>query len=268
MRNLGKIALCLPGGGAKGIVQAAMYQAFKDLELKYDILIGTSAGAINACMIHQGDSNKLLDLWENIKSSCVYTSNLFKFFNLGVLNNQPLSKLIKKYIDYSKLLPREEPLYINVTDMDLKSKLTLSIGDFEDAEEFYTFLRSSASPPLYFEPLLFRGSRVCDGGLISNFNIDIARKEKCDKIIILSPSRGRNIEPDSWEGVVDVVLSASSESNLEQNLGEDVLFIKPMMDIDVGLLDFDYRRTRYSRNQLMQIGYYSAYNILKKELCL
>jgi NTE family protein len=52
---MGKNALVLGGGGAKGAYEAGVLKALKKLKYKYDIVTGTSVGSINGAAAAQGD---------------------------------------------------------------------------------------------------------------------------------------------------------------------------------------------------------------------
>src|ERR1700704_7158576 len=47
----GQIVLVFQGGGALGAYQAGVYQALHEARVQPDWIIGTSIGAINACLI-------------------------------------------------------------------------------------------------------------------------------------------------------------------------------------------------------------------------
>lgn len=62
-----KRALVLSGGGTKGIYQAGAIEALKDLGLyDFDMIIGTSVGALNAMFLVQDEFDKMLDMYEHI----------------------------------------------------------------------------------------------------------------------------------------------------------------------------------------------------------
>ena len=53
-----KRALVLSGGGAKGSYQYGVWKALRKLNIKFDIVTGTSIGAVNGAMIVLGDYKK------------------------------------------------------------------------------------------------------------------------------------------------------------------------------------------------------------------
>ncbi len=64
---MGKKALVLSGGGARGAYQAGVVKYLEEIQWKPDIICGTSVGAINASAIGSGmDSKKLIELWLNL----------------------------------------------------------------------------------------------------------------------------------------------------------------------------------------------------------
>lgn len=63
--------LALQGGGAKGCYHVGLLKALFEEGYKFNAVVGTSIGAINAAMIAQNEFPKLYSLWENIKFSDV-----------------------------------------------------------------------------------------------------------------------------------------------------------------------------------------------------
>lgn len=67
-----KTALVLSGGGAKGAYEIGVYQALLDMNIKVDILVGTSIGAMNSYIIAQHRFAEAKKLWETIKTKDVF----------------------------------------------------------------------------------------------------------------------------------------------------------------------------------------------------
>ena len=136
--NNPKTALILSGGGARGAYQVGVLKAIAQLQPSgghnpFDIICGTSAGAINASLLacesdHYGHAvTKLEALWANLDSRKIHRvgfRQLIKsslrifgsFFRGGVvkgepsalLDNAPLRHLLEEQIDFSKLAERIE----------------------------------------------------------------------------------------------------------------------------------------------------------------
>ena len=79
-----KLAIILSGGGARGAYQVGILQAWKDLFLKngsVEILVGVSAGSINAVRLMQSAPNyasgidALQELWSTVTTDDIFESN-------------------------------------------------------------------------------------------------------------------------------------------------------------------------------------------------
>ena len=51
-------ALVLSGGGSKGSYQIGVWKALRDMNIKFDIVTGTSVGALNALMLLSNKKEK------------------------------------------------------------------------------------------------------------------------------------------------------------------------------------------------------------------
>jgi predicted acylesterase/phospholipase RssA len=70
-----RIALVLCGGGGKGAYQIGAVKAFYDAGVKFQVMAGTSAGAINASLLAGGGLEKARNLWLS-KASRIFTIRL------------------------------------------------------------------------------------------------------------------------------------------------------------------------------------------------
>jgi len=84
----GQIVLVLQGGGALGAYQVGVYQAMHEAGVEPDWVIGTSIGAINACLIAGNPPERRLDrlnaFWSQMEESVASTEAL-DWFGLGSL---------------------------------------------------------------------------------------------------------------------------------------------------------------------------------------
>ena len=65
-------AIVLSGGGAKGSYEIGVWKALRHLNINYDIVTGTSVGALNGALMVQKDYLKALFLWYNLKYKDVF----------------------------------------------------------------------------------------------------------------------------------------------------------------------------------------------------
>lgn len=130
------VALVLSGGGARASYQVGVLQAVSEIfnqpdKVPFDVICGTSAGAINASLIAcESDHFKsgvtlLYDLWSGLESAHVHEvgagavlSSLFSllrsFYHDGyaegkpwsLLDNEPLRKLLSRVVRFPRLSER------------------------------------------------------------------------------------------------------------------------------------------------------------------
>ena len=84
----GQIVLVLQGGGALGAYQVGVYEAMHEVGIEPAWVIGTSIGAINACLIAGNPPERRMDrlnsFWKQMEESVAGTE-LLKWFGLGNL---------------------------------------------------------------------------------------------------------------------------------------------------------------------------------------
>ena len=69
-------ALVLSGGGAKGAYQIGVWKALKKLGVKFDIVTGTSVGALNGTLIVQNEYRKAVKIWKKINLKSLFNDCL------------------------------------------------------------------------------------------------------------------------------------------------------------------------------------------------
>lgn len=71
-------AVALAGGGSRGAYQAGVYQALQECGIEFQIVTGTSVGALNGAMMVQGDLGEMLTLWQRITAQDVANVDIDK----------------------------------------------------------------------------------------------------------------------------------------------------------------------------------------------
>lgn len=288
MKNLGKVALSLAGGGSRGIIQVGYLKAWYELGLQYDILFGVSVGALNGVLVHQNDFDALEHLWLTIKTEDVYTVNTWelatKLLNAkSVYNSNPLENTIKKVLNFKKLVSNPKPFYINAADYTNWQDLQFESKEMPNEAAFIKFLRASASPPVLFPPVFMGGMMLCDGGTVNNFNIQSAVRQDCDTVVVMSPTNvvKSNPNPNLME-MIKLVTSVPPYAYMSRELGGinainkiidkvnetlepdykkiNYKVIIPPEPVNIDLLDFNYKQDRKS---LIKLGYDIAKEGLK-----
>ncbi|MCR4879355.1 MAG: patatin-like phospholipase family protein [Bacilli bacterium] len=103
-----KMGLVLAGGGALGAYEVGVYEVLKQLGYKFDIITGTSIGAINASFIASGQFEKALELWETASTEMIMKDGI----NISL-------RVFKEYkSDYQKLIKAGKSFIKNKFSMD------------------------------------------------------------------------------------------------------------------------------------------------------
>ena len=96
------LAIVLSGGGAKGAYEMGVWKALRRLRIKYQIITGTSIGALNGMLMVQNDFYKCLKMWKNINYDMIYDN----FGNVKTTQDMYLAylnKIIDGGIDTEKI---------------------------------------------------------------------------------------------------------------------------------------------------------------------
>lgn len=157
--------LVLSGGAFYGAFElGVILYLIKELGMKFDIVCGTSVGALNAAMIVQGNIGEVEDIWRSLDSRD-------DIFNPGILENviakgglygiEPLAELVDRHIDVEKLRKSDMQLLVGV--------VCLETGEFmlidQNNPNIKSFILASASVPGMTPAIKIDGKHYVDGGL-------------------------------------------------------------------------------------------------------
>lgn len=259
-------ALILAGCGARGIIQAGMIQAFDDLGLEYDALYGSSAGALNGALLHAGQLEDMVTLWQTIRNKDVYSPapwNVVRENHGCLLDSRPMLKLIGRTIKFNDLVENEKPFVINVTECYPGWK-GLGINATEAIKRLPEVLWASASPPVLMPPVKLGDKYLTDGGVTNNYPVISAVREGADRLIILAPMIA---EPEPIKNIVDSIdatISIQISNQLVKELSAveirnsipgyrkiEIIVVTLDKPTGIGILDFDLK----DRDKWLNYGY-------------
>ena len=172
-------ALVLSGGGARGAYQMGVWKALKKLHIKFDIVTGTSIGAINGMMYVQNNYYKCLNLWQTIDFSKLYDN--FEVKDNKEIMKKYADKVIKGGIDTKKI---EKLIYDNYNPTRLyNSKMNYGVVTYNltNKEVLYAtklntnpkkleeYILASATCFPVFKPAKIGKDTFIDGGFMTIF---------------------------------------------------------------------------------------------------
>lgn len=243
---MGKKAIVLCGGGAKGAYQIGAWKALRKLGFYPDIVTGTSVGALNGALIVMDDYAKAYDIWNNIDME-----QIFSFKNVDITkahsmieltkllisqgesaSYEPLLKLIENNIDEEKVRNSNiEYGFVTTQFLPLKKvemyKEDIPKGQLKD------YIMASAACYPYMKSYTIGKKSYIDGGYFDNMPIQMAIKKGATDIVVIDlKAIGRNNIYQDLPAKITYV-----ESN--HNLGSIMIFDKDnsAKNIKLGYLD-------------------------------
>jgi len=183
-------AFVLSGGGSLGAVQVGMLTALAERDVKPDLLIGTSAGAVNAAYLagHGMSDESLAELaatWRGLRRHDVFPFDPLRHA-LAIAGARPslcsdagLRRLIEAHLPYRNLEDASIQLHIVTTDLLSGEEVLLSTGDAASA------VLASAAIPGVLPPVKREGRVLVDGGVADNCALSQAVALGADEIYVL-----------------------------------------------------------------------------------
>jgi NTE family protein len=183
-------AFVLSGGGSLGAVQVGMLQALADEGVEPDLLIGTSAGSLNAAYVagRGMTSAALIDLatiWIGLSRRDVFPVEPLRLMAAAMgrapslCSNDPLRRLITDHLNYDRLEKARIPVHVVGTDVASGREVLLSRGNAVAA-----VLASSAIPAI-FPSVRIDDRDLIDGGIADNAAVSQADHLGADVIYVL-----------------------------------------------------------------------------------
>ncbi|TGM81772.1 patatin-like phospholipase family protein [Leptospira mtsangambouensis] len=258
---MGKRALVLSGGGARGAYQAGVLRYLEEIHWKPDIICGTSVGAINACAIGSGmNSSRLSELWlrlnqKNIMRYSIWNmlKGLFRKKYYPLVETYPLKKFIHENLDFTKLNESKTKVIISAVNI-LSSELKF----FENPNLQIEHILASSAIPMIFPWQIIEGEPYWDGGVMANTPILPALTHEASEIVVvlLSPVGGMRVmdapktKDEALERLFELYLLGSYRS-VEQGLEYRKSVMKGLTPIENFLLGL---RTEFKNAKISVIA--------------
>ena len=178
-------ALVLSGGGAKGAYQLGCLRALIDRGQKWDVVVGTSVGALNALGMAFLGIEEMEKIWFGIKSpkDIIKANNWLSILLLkkrGYYSLEPLKKLLKSKLRYD--MEPMMPAYFGVVDLK-----DTGIRFFPATRIMETNINSviaSSAMPAIMEPYKYD---FVDGGVRDPLPLSFAVKQlDAEEITVIS----------------------------------------------------------------------------------
>ena len=183
-------AFVLSGGASLAAVQVGMLRALAQRDIRPDLLIGTSAGALNAAHVaghgHRPEGLESLGrLWVGLRRSKVFPLRATRatLAAVGVRDSlcspERLRELLTAHVPFQRLEEAAIPVHVVAADVLSGREVVLRSGDA------VTALLASCAIPGVFPAVNVDGRQLCDGALAANQGIAHAAREGADRVYLL-----------------------------------------------------------------------------------
>lgn len=245
-------AFVLSGGGSLGAVQVGMLQALAQRGIEPDLLIGTSAGAVNAVWVAQhgmsADSlDQLQEVWQRLRRRDIFPISTRRVLaaltgrTSSVTSSEPLGELVRLHSLVDDLADTRIPVHALATDLLSGRGVVISTGSPSDA------VRASAAIPGVFPPVQLAGRWLIDGALAAPEGLSHAVRLGATRIYVLPagvPCALTEV-PHSALGVALHAISLLMQERLIGDVsdpppGASIHLIPPLCPMAVSVADFNH----------------------------
>jgi predicted acylesterase/phospholipase RssA len=192
----GKRALVLSGGGAKGAFTAgAVKYLMVELGLHFDLVVGTSTGALIAPLVATRDVANLIHFYENVEDRDILKDrpDLLAFLFSDALNDsKPLERLIHTFFGnrrrYERLIRSSTEIFVTVVNMQT-GEIEYGNQHRDSKPVLLKKILASACVPVMMPPVKIGTDQYVDGGVKEIAPLSKAIDEGATHIVsvILSP---------------------------------------------------------------------------------
>jgi NTE family protein len=188
--HLPRTAFVLSGGASLGAAQAGMLQALYERGIVPDLLVGTSAGALNAAFVASrpqtaATARDLARIWRGIQREDIFPLRMSALVSGAcgrrdhTVSDCGLRQLVSQHIEFEDLADAAIPVYLVAFDLTEGRELLLGDGPATDA------VVASASIPGVFPAVRMAERRLIDGGVVNNTPISHAVELGAERVYVL-----------------------------------------------------------------------------------
>ena len=245
-----KTGLVFSGGGSRGAYQLGVWKALEELNIKCDIVTGTSIGSINAALYVTGDIELGEKLWNELNFKMVFEEDFeynskkdalklkiqyLKTIRAGGLKPTNLEEIIRKHLDIDKFYKSDIKYGLITLTFPKLDVVELTKPKIEK-DKLVDYLIASSTVFPVFKVKEIDDKKYVDGGYKNSIPIDLALKLGADKII-----------------AVDISAFGRGKKKFKD---VDIIMIKPNNNIG-DFLTFDAKQAKknikYGYNDTMKI---------------
>ncbi len=225
-----KTAIVLSGGGIRGPLEVGALESLLEHGIVPDMLIGTSAGAINAAFLAAAGADvaaipTLKAGWRKGSQGAVYPGNVLTIAWRVITNadgafpSDGMRRLIRDNLPPGVATFGQLKLPCYLTAVDLQSGRLYLFGD-DPAAPLVDAVMASSSIPVYQPPVDYQGLQLVDGGVVEALPLSVALDKGGTRIYAVNVGRGEEVLP-AVHGIFNIFMR-TIDTFIVQNTLEDL----------------------------------------------
>ena len=192
-----KTAVVLSGGGAKGSYQLGVWKALRELHIKYDIVTGTSIGALNGVFMCENSYFKAKRIWRRLNLEYLFNElpksnkeiDILKLFGGNFIKNggmdiKKIESILEDNVNKRKFYNSKIDFGLITYNFTTKKPLILSKEKIP-RDKLIDYLMASATCYPAFKMKEIDGDKYIDGGYYDNLPVELAIKLGAEFLIIV-----------------------------------------------------------------------------------
>jgi NTE family protein len=245
-------AFVLSGGASLGSIQVGMLEALYERGIRPDLIVGTSAGALNGAFVADrpqvvDTARELGDVWRSLSRGQVFPVNPVSGA-LGLIGarshlvpDSGLRRVVSRHTIVDRLEETLVPLHVIATDVLSGQEVRLSEGPLVDA------VMASAAIPGVLPAVDWAGRQLIDGGVANNAPLSHALELGADEVYVLPTGAPCELD-EGPHGALAMLVYATAllvHARLAHELAElgdrpDVIVLPPPCPLSVAPTDFSH----------------------------
>ena len=245
--------LVLEGGGARGSYHVGALKAFKERNIKFDYVVGTSIGSINGVFVVTNELDKLEALWRSASSKELFgiDENIFNAFKNKNLTKENIKKglqtiyqviknsgidttnlknMLIENIDEDKLRKSNIEYGLATYNISKAKKIQVFKNDIPKGKLIEYLLASSYLPIFKFKKIIDENYYL-DGGAYDKCPLDMLINKKLDNIYVVRAHRDKLAKYKTKTKIYEI--------KSYKKLGSIITFSKDITDYNIKLGYFD-----------------------------
>jgi NTE family protein len=241
-------AFVFAGGGSFGAVQVGMLRELVAHGVKPDMVVGSSAGAINGAYFagapDAGGVERLEAVWRGLDRRDVFpitvrSAAAFLMHRQPVVDSSGLRALLEKHLPYRDLEKAPMPVHVVATDLLHGAMVRLSKGPAVEA------VLASCAIPAAFPPVVIDDHYLVDGAVASNTPVGVAVELGAKRIVVLPTGYACALK-EPPRGAIGCALQAITLLTAHQLVVEieefrdqvEIVTVPPLCPLSVSPYDF------------------------------